>query len=358
MNASFRILTCLLVGLSCLLGGSAWAQPPGKGGGGGGGGSANNGGGVIYFTYSATSTGGQLYQMNDDGSGVTALPIPTSQLGSPSYQLHAGYRWFLIESMYLDNDYYTVIVNVDGDVVPLFSNSGEISVTGGRQWTKDDRYVSFPGRRIDSDQTSPTFGQWIDFGLYMVEIQYDNLDGYPLGTLGQPAFVLPSDAVYYNTQSEPRSDIRFHSWADDGLRFVYSRYVHTDRLSVGDLLTQQTTDIGVDPAAWYGGRVAWAPGAERVMCNYVKSKSMVITMNINGSGLTEIASSTSTVTVYAGDWSPTGSHLVYKHQDGWGKDSRIIRATNTGGSKTRITSRSQFGSGPSGPTVIGWRATD
>jgi hypothetical protein len=91
MNTSLRILTGLLVGLSCFIGGSAWAQPSKKGGGSGDGGSANNGGGVIYFTYSPTSQGSQLYQMSDDGSGVTALPIPTSQLGSPSYQLHAGW---------------------------------------------------------------------------------------------------------------------------------------------------------------------------------------------------------------------------------------------------------------------------
>jgi hypothetical protein len=244
---------------------------------------------------------------------------------------------------------------VNGDVVPLFSNSGEISATGGRQWTKDDRYVSFLGRRVDLDATSPTFGLWIDFGLYMVELEYDD-DGYPLGTLGAPTLVCPSDVVYYNNQSQPQSDIRSHSWDEDGLRFVYSRYVHTDRLSVGNLVTQATTDIGIDPAGWYGGRVLWAPGAETVMCNYVNGRSRVITMNMDGSGITEIASSTSTVTVYAGDWSPTGSHLVYKHQDGWGKDSRIIRATSLGGSKTRITSKSEFGSGPSGPTVVGWRA--
>jgi len=355
MKTTFRILMCLVLGFCVLLASSAWAQPPSKGGGGGGGGSTNNGGGVIYFTYSPNSTSPTLYQMNDDGSEVMALPIPTSgQLGSPSYHLHAGSRWFL-RSMYLDDEHYTVMVNVNGDVVPLFPISGEISMTGDRQWTKDDSYVSFPGRRIDTDVTSPTFGQWIDFGLYMVEILYA-ADGFPLGVLGQPAFVMPSDAVYYNNQSQPQSDIRFHSWSDDGLRFVYSRFVATDRLSVGNVLTQQTTDIGIDPAAWYGGRVAWAPGAERVMCNYTKSKSMVITMNTDGSGITEIASSTSTVTVFAGDWSPTGSHLVYKHQDGRAQDSRLIRATSTGGSKTRITSKSQFGSGPLGPTVIGWRA--
>jgi hypothetical protein len=107
MNMYLRFQLCVLVIFTSVLTGSIWAQPPGKGGGGGG--SAGNGGGVIYFTYGATNQGSpQLYQMNDDDSGVTALPIPTSQLGSPSYQLHAGHRWFLIESLYVGNEHNTI----------------------------------------------------------------------------------------------------------------------------------------------------------------------------------------------------------------------------------------------------------
>jgi len=356
MNLQLNPLKIWLAGLTCLMftAASLFAQPPGKGGGGGGGDSSSNGGGVIYFTY-GPSWSTDLYQMNADGSGVTMLPVPTTGLGSPSFKLHAGKRWFIKENLYQNYESYTGVVSTDGDVVPLFLNEGLVQVRGDRQWTKDDRYISFPAQRLDTNVNSVTFNQWVDFGLYRVEIIYSEPEGYPLGTVGQPTFVFPSSAVYYNNQSVLQADIRSHSWADDGLRFVFSRYVSTHRLSVGDLSKAETTDIAVDPAGWFGGRVCWSPRSERVMFNYVDSKAKVMAMNIDGTGITEIASSTSTVTVYAGDWSPTGSHLTYKHQDGWGKDSRIIRATTTGGSKTRITTKALFGSGPTGPTVIGWR---
>jgi hypothetical protein len=106
------------------------AKKPPKPPGGGGGGPGNNGGGVIYFSYE-----GDLYTMNDDGSGVAEVTGFNSYYGvwgDPSYNLHGGKRWFL-----QDRGGGIVALSDAGDFVQLLFQPG-LEILGEPAWGKDD----------------------------------------------------------------------------------------------------------------------------------------------------------------------------------------------------------------------------
>ena len=75
------------------------------------------------------------------------------------------------------------------------------------------------------------------------------------------------------------------------------------------------------------------------MIRYTESKHQagVWVMNIDGSGLTMLEAYRTSSQPEVGIWSPTGSHLLYRHLDHMRVDSYIVRAGSNGRGKTRIT---------------------
>ena len=337
---------------------SARGQGPKKGnGGGGGGGEGTNGGGVIYFRWGLA----ELYSMNDDGSNLQRLAANGRYVdsGSPSHTLHGGKRWFIKSSLYVAGDWYTALVSEHDDLILLYSHDGDIPVqqAGGLQWTPDDQYISFPGKRQDVDVDSPSFGEYVEFGLYRVKIDYDLQTGEPVGIAAGPEFLFPSPAVYRNAMSTLSPDLYQHSWAVDGVRFAFTNYENDHTLSVGNIEPGLAVDVfALDPETYsWVSAPRWAPGQERIMFHYAASglKMRVAVIDTTGANLKEIETAKVRSAPYAGHWSPTASHLTYLHRDGSGSDSYLVRATATGGSKTRITG-TNFGGGE-GPLVLGWR---
>jgi hypothetical protein len=147
-----------------------------------------------------------------------------------------------------------------------------------------------------------------------------------------------------------------HSWADDGFRFVFANAESDHELRVGDRRTGTSAVILNDPGGWIGNPV-WAPGKERIMFDWdpAASRPRVSLIDVSGANLVMVAEARVRSTPRTGAWSPTASHLLYEHEDNLWDDSYLVRATASGGSKTRITSAT-VGDGAWGPQVIGWRA--
>jgi hypothetical protein len=310
--------------------------------------SNGGGGGVIYFTYQ-----GDLYTMNDDGTGITPVAgFDTSYGGSgnPSYTLHGGKRWFLQGGV----DAVRALSDA-GDVVQL-AVQPELEIRGQAKWMKDDSLISFVGRRWETDQESEAFGSVVEGGLYALQYAVDGA-GNLTGSDGPALLVFPVELVP-DSNGDPHPDMEQPDWAPDGLQFVFDRLSDT-RLEIGDMLTGESWILYHDPTDTSAHTASWSPAGDKITFQRYPDIGhfRIMMINTDGSGLKMLVRGSPYWTRTLPYWSPTGSHLLYHHWDHFYQDSYIIRVTAEGSGKSRITDKS-MGAGFSTPRAIGWRATD
>ncbi len=306
------------------------APPPGKGGGGGGGGAGSNGGGVIYFRYE-----GDLYTMNDDGSGIGPVAGLARGYGAwrdPSYQLHGGKRWFL---QFEKGD--VVAVSDSGDSVTLALQE-ELGALGAPRWRKDDGLISFEGRVWDMNPESQTFGTVVEGGLYGLYYTVDP-DGNLTASNGPAVLLFPADLVP-DSNGDPRPDMEGHDWAPDGLQFVFDR-VSKGSVEIGDISTGEVRTLHDDPTDVSARTAYWSPAGHQIAFHRQPHRDHlnIMLINADGSGLNTLVRGSPNWTRTLPVWSPTGSHLLYHHTDHFHQDSYIIRVT-ADGTHTRITDKS------------------
>lgn len=374
---AFSMVVTIIAALAFSIASTQAKKPdnPGGGNGGGNGGGGNvsgqHGGGVIYYRY-----GGEIYSMNDDGSGVAVVSgFPDGYFGGgdPSYELHAKKRWFLQDYLvpgefYPDFDpngklkdfanrrvFYAL--SDAGDAVEL--NIPEDLEPLGAKWTVDDGFISFPGRLWDIDPTSPAYGSVLDGGLYRTQINFDqttdDITGAGTSELVFPVPLVPSNAYRQSNETTPGPDMRYFDWAPDGRQFVFDA-VASEELRIGNIDNSDTGEYEV-LFSDFERRVSypfWSPAGDAIMFNHFTGWNEVDSINPDGSDLKKLVGSSPSWTYGAGVWSPTGSHLLFHYFDHFLSDSHLVRAKANGSQRTRLTGE-EIGDF-SGPQVVGWRA--
>ena len=351
------IIIAAAIGLLCCLEANAKKppKPPPEPG--------SNGGGVIYIRYD-----GDMYTMNDDGSGILSVagyPDGFSASSLPSRQRHADKRWF-VRTMDVPDEYYPdfsldgsqkwgsdrkmfILLSDAVDVVPV-GIEADLEPMDSPQWMVGDEYLSWVGRRWDIDTESPGYGTVLEGGLYATPLVFDDVGGVTAGpSLLVAPFspLIPSHMARQESEPSLGPDIWSYDWAPDGIRFVFES-VSTEHLLIGR--------IGGGSEVLYDDRSAgwpkWSPAGDKI----VFSGGGVKVINTDGSGLKTLARSNPMYSVVGCVWSPTGSHLLYHHSDHFFQDSYIVRITATGRGKTRLTDES-MGYGYPGipPWALGWR---
>jgi len=333
----------------------------------------SNGGGVIYFSWN-----GDLYTMNDDGSGievVAGFPHDYGPWGDPSRQLHAGRRWFVqtkdvFDEFYPDfhpdgtrkdfaNRRVLVAISDAGDIVEL-SIAPDLEPLEEPKWTVGDGCLSWAGRRWDIDPRSSDYARVLEAGLYVTQLAFDD-DGKVSGSAAPSSLLVPfvplvpSNAYRQYSDFTDGPDMRTHDWAPDGMHFVFNA-VSTDEVRIGDVATGQSCMLFAEPGADGVGSARWSPAGDMIMFTYDPDigHQRVILITADASHSKMLVRSSPEWTVCHGVWSPTGSHLLYQYYDHWGADSHIVRATANGSGKTRITDKT-MGRGMQPPKAIGWR---
>ncbi len=325
-----------------------------------------NGGGMIYFNYR-----GDLYTMNDDGSGISLVPLPQPHpgLANPSRDVHAGKRWF-VDIQDMPPEFYpdflpdetvpemavrrVFVARSDaGDLVDLVipADLEPMSV----KWGVGDRSLTWSGRRWDIHLDSGTYGSVLEGGLYQTEIIFNDATAtlsIGASTLLFPLELVPSNANRREDYFIPGPDIAYFDWAPDGSRFAFDA-VARNELRIGVVATGAVQAIFADPSRRIRYPL-WSPAGNKIMFHYNTGSNQVMLINPDGSGLKKLASSSPNWTRTAAAWSPSGSHLLYQHWDHFFKDSYAVRVKATGSGATRITGKS-LGSGLDTPQVIGWR---
>jgi len=328
-----RMTLALLMALAAFLVGSGRSLPAKPTAGGGGGTLA----GTIYFQWN-----GQWATMHSDGSGNAPLPAGVS--GDPSRLLHGGQRWFLQTRIIAGETYGDSLaarteqfaVRGDGDsgfTVPL-TNDPDL------QFLSFPRLQWAPGENADTALIAGLARRWVwngtaweidldSIGVYTALIVFD-ADGNVDGLAAEPEFQVSLGV------SGTSADVYgpYIDWSPDLTEIVY---VTRDRsqLRAVNLLTDKyrTVTSGKSPV-----QAVWSPAGDRIAFN--NGFGEIETIRPDGSGRQVIIKPDNTGYLWdSPTWSPTGSHLLCRHesQSNFDFPSDVVRVTADGKQKTILT---------------------
>ena len=330
-----RIAIGALAGL-LLAGGAAWAGKPG----GGGGGPVDTG--TIYFSVATGSTY-QIYAMNPNGTGKTALPVYSPSYdgpADPSHALHGGHRWFLIRLDVPGANREFFAIRDDGTSVRLTYTTPDVAVTTVAKWGPQDTTIAWYQRR----------GTMSD-GVCVADVAFDGA-GNVAGLVSTPnAPAIPSPAGASGTGG--------FDWSPDGTRLAMSdrfeapsqhyvlRTVNLATLASVTLVTGSNGDALQTPPAWSPDGVSIAYDTWRDL--------RAINADGTNDHLVEAGGySGSTYTTFTSPrWSPNGVNLAFQYgvsRNGSGRRD-VGRCVPTGGAVTNLSSDLASTT----CLVIGWR---
>jgi hypothetical protein len=325
------VTTCLTLAAVTMVGSNP--SLAGKPGGGGG----TTGGGTIYFGARDAEGVYRLHTMNYDGSGKTALPL--NGAGSPSRLLHGGHRWFIspvgIEGeKYPDgwNRYELLAYRDDGNTsvsVQLTDDPG-FQLIGLWNWapaeTAETGVISGLGRRWVFDGVA-----WVvdpdSVGIYVATVQFDT-QGDVLSLDAAPAFLASVGVVDGNWPDAYRE----FDWSPDMTEVVFSTDAWTE-LRVLNVWSGEVRTLTTD-----GGpnHPRWSPVGNLIV--FGGSFGSIETISSDGSGRKEIIRLGTSYGYYDPEFSPTGSHILYRRTPHGALEADLYRATPSGSNKVNLTS--------------------
>jgi Tol biopolymer transport system component len=328
---------------------SAWA---GKPGGGGGGGPVDSG--TIYSRVPSGSTY-QVYRMNPDGTGKTALPVYLPFYdgpSDPSRSLHNGHRSFIVKMPVPGEINYDgtgpkrelFAVRDDGASVRLTYSTADIEVSSTHnRWGPQDTRIAYWRQRFDGTRLQRD-------GVCVADVAFDgsgNIAGL-VSTPTAPAIATPSGSLSFDGLA----------WSPDGTRlavsdkFDASGGAHEVLRSV-DLATLTsatlTTHDVIENLEWSpdGGSIAYDSGATIFAVNADGTNDHAVE-TAHYSGATYISYNSP-------QWSPNGVNLVMRY-GAWKSStsgrSDVVRCVPTGGAVTNLSSDL---TAVTDPRPIGWR---
>ena len=292
---------------------------------------------VIYFAHD-----GALQVMAPGGSGKTSLLEGyVGPVIEPSYELHGGGRWFLkpvgSELIATKDDGTTVMLLGAGD-------DGDWDVEHSLvRWVKDgeirDGRVSWVSSRMD--------GETEQFAIVRATLIYDSQTG---------------DIAGLDLESIERFEglSQSYDWSPDGTMIAFTD-ADLGALWVFDTLTQNFQLLAAD---WVWLTPAWSPDGSRIAyvandteANITQLKTIHLingTVTLIDEGQLSYLEGTR---VYAADWSPDSSQLVYEKYSsaGNGQNHDIVVRNANGKGKTSILTK-ELDTWSSLPAILGWRA--
>jgi hypothetical protein len=295
---------------------------------------ADTGGGTIYYRYQNLT-----WTMNSDGTAKTQLPAAVGNYGVASRELHGGHRWFLATLPIAGETYpngqprheiFAVRDDGDASFTVQLTNQSDLERNGATPyrvaWKPGDDQISMIARRWSG-------GEVVEGGVYVADILFDG-NGNVTGLASQPGapaistglVTWPANEVPFKGGLGP--DMRNVDWAPSGTEIVH------DRVSAAGLRIADTSG---------GGRLllsegicpAWSPDGTWIAFN---STGGISRIKPDGTGVKVIIKRGSSYAVMNPDWSPTGSHLVYRRQKTtWPLEDDVYRAKADGKEQTNLT---------------------
>jgi hypothetical protein len=299
---------------------------------------------------------GDPYEMNPDGSGMTA----SNEGGIPSHDLHGLERWFLRFRAVQDDDYpssnprYELFaVSESGTAVQL--TDGETSDTSGERteviepnsnegmdynpqadprWATDgaavDGKVSYLGGTWAWDAVAE---KWYvkECGIYVLLIDPTDLESH---SPAKPTR-LPIALELTDYSSSGFFVFARHSWSPDGDSMVYDEYgkgiSRADESGQVWSTVQLTTD---------GGGPEWSPdGNDKIL--FVAGHIGIDVMDADGTDRTTVIPVNRRKYFLSPHWSPNGTHIVYRVQgktrNGTPGPADVYRAEADGDNATNLT---------------------
>jgi hypothetical protein len=308
----------------------------------------NTGGGTIFYTHACCRT---MWAMNSDGSNQTHFG--TGTYGPPSMSIYGGYRYFLhtmpttpqefypngdprveVVALRSDWDWYTndnstTKVQLTNDITLQTFGDGLYSL----HWVPGGQKISFKARRWSGSTVS-------EAGIYTASLQFGP-DGSITGLAAQPA----APAIPFALDADFWPSVRTYCWDPTGTKVAYENSPALYALRLADLLGSPHQTI-------YNGWAhtpQWSPDGTKIAFSNINLS--IMTINPNGTHLTEIIRRTSTYTFDRPFFSPTGSHIVcYGMTTTAPLDDEIFRVTSNGNSLTNLTNTPSTAEYP-----MGWR---
>lgn len=237
----------------------------------------------------------EIYVMNADGSGVTRLTSDAVNV-SPAWSPDGSRIVFMSNRDGGNEEIY--VVNADGTNVTRLTNEGSLDEQPA--WSPDGKRIAFQSNRSSH------------FEIYVMSA---NGSGIKRLTTDLPT-QCRRGLVFCRYELFP-------AWAPDGGKIAFAHRASTFTYAL-DVMNADGTRID-QPGVNGVGNIAWSL---RDKIAFDRAGNQIVTVNPDGTGLTQITSDQSSNLEPA--WSPDGSMLVFSSDRDGNKELYAMNADGTG----------------------------